>query len=409
MSLKINHISINNSIDSVPIATIVNFKSNPQSPDKVEISNKKKELSVGAKVGIGLGISAVIGLAIELICGKGKHLKSLWEKITGKGGSKPPVKPNPDIVKSFKSIDEAKTYFENLGIKAIFKSGSENHLSDLNKIKNDLVLLEKNGVALTKPESIIISDWHNKEELKQIFTPLNINESQTEVCNKAADFWGTVARSNDNKYHVLINSSFGGDYGAFIHEMGHIHQDYLNSSFWHSKGLNGKEFMQKQMEVFGLAHIKLNPALDTSSEYISSIFRYFTAFDETSSPEIIQRCRRIFPNITASDDNKVFCINDINGKTYYIDAKKMVDKMASESGVYAPTKTWENVAEIFQGLNRGKEYSDLVMLMYDINGGGRVPNLVIKGKKYDDYIESLYNNPDLIQKLRECIEVKEFI
>ena len=84
-------------------------------------------------------------------------------------------------------------------------------------------------------------------------------------------------------------------------------------------------------------------------------------------------------------------------------------EMASESGVYTPTKTWENVAEIFQGLNRGKEYSDLVMLMYDINGGGRVPNLVIKGKKYDDYIESLYNNPDLIQKLRECIEVKEFI
>ena len=118
----------------------------------------------------------------------------------------------------------------------------------------------------------------------------------------------------------------------------------------------------------------------------------------------------MFPDIVNEDDYlKLFSLYSKDKKTYVINAKKMVDKMYSESGVYAPAKTWENVAEIFEGLNKGKEYSDLVMLMYDINGGGRVPNLVIKGMKYDDYIESLYNNKDLIRKLSECIEVKELV
>ena len=53
--------------------------------DKVELSAKKKEISNGAKIGIGISIATVIGLSAELIWSKGKHLKSLWEKIIGKG------------------------------------------------------------------------------------------------------------------------------------------------------------------------------------------------------------------------------------------------------------------------------------------------------------------------------------
>ena len=45
-----------------------------------DISSKRKVLSDGAKVGIGIGIASLIGLGFELTLGKGKHLKSLLEK-----------------------------------------------------------------------------------------------------------------------------------------------------------------------------------------------------------------------------------------------------------------------------------------------------------------------------------------
>ena len=41
--------------------------------------------------------------------------------------------------------------------------------------------------------------------------------------------------------------------------------------------------------------------------------------------------------------------------------------------------------------------------MYDFAGGGRIPNLIINGKKYDDYIKTLYKNKELVNKLKEYI------
>ena len=63
--------------------------------------------------------------------------------------------------------------------------------------------------------------------------------------------------------------------------------------------------------------------------------------------------------------------------------------------------------KFFEGLNKGQKYSDEVMLIYDFCGGGRVPNLVIKGKKYDDYIASLYENKDLIQRLKSLLDIRK--
>ena len=85
-----------------------NFKAQSSSvkdypPDTVEISGKKKAgMSTGAKFGIGIGLASIIGLGVELIWGKGKHLKSLWEKISGKG------------VNSANSLDEGKKYLDKI-------------------------------------------------------------------------------------------------------------------------------------------------------------------------------------------------------------------------------------------------------------------------------------------------------
>lgn len=408
MSLEIDSLNNNNLTNSIPNNKALGLKNDSKPKDTVELSAKKKELSTGAKIGIGVGIAAILGVGIY----KRKSLKNLWKKFWNcKSSQNADSSTSMSKIADFKDINTAKDYFENIGIKTVFKSGSERHLADLNTIRNDLLLLEKNEVALPKPESIIVSDWNNIEELKQIFRQLNIKEEQATICNQGVCYWGTTTKGTDNKIHILINSAFNGNYGKFIHEMGHVHQDYLKSSYWHSKGLNDKEFMQKQMDILGLSNIQLAPNFDTKPEYISSILRQHTAFNEYSSTSSVEKCKRIFPDITDQDYNKIFVIPDINGKTYAINAKKMVDKMARESHVYSPNKTWENVAEIFQKLNKGESenFSDLVLLMYDINGGGRVPKLVIKGKKYDDYIESLYNNSDLISQLRESIEVKEFV
>ena len=417
----------NHSISNVPnnSSLVTQSKISLQTPpdtvslrgsEQVQSKLKKEGSSTGKRIGIGIGVVALIGLGAELIWGKGRHLKSLWEKIAGKGTKtvKPPSSNSTPTVTDFKNLDEAKEYFERLGIKTVFKDGSEKHLLDLNYIKDDLLILERNGVAIAKPNSIIVSDWHNAEEAKQIFRKLNIDENRAEVHKLLSNCWGTVEKGTDNKCHVLINSSYGGNSGKFIHEMGHIHQDSFKTSFWHSKGLSDREFIDKQLKVFGLSDIGIcNDGVDlilreAGDQNISSLFRN-VHFDRLA-PEVKTKIKNMFPDIVNEDDYlKLFSLYSKDKKTYVINAKKMVDKMYSESGVYAPAKTWENVAEIFEGLNKGKEYSDLVMLMYDINGGGRVPNLVIKGMKYDDYIESLYNNKDLIRKLRECIEVKELV
>ena len=404
LQLNINNV-MQNPLDNV------SFKSEEKTPVV-----QKEGLSSNSKLSIGLGIVTLIGLGAELIIGKGKHIKSFWQKLTSKSTKSTPQKPNTGIpeIDDFKNLDEAKKYFDRLGITTVFKDGSEKHLADLNNIKKDLVLLDKNGVAIPKPNSIIISDWHNVDELKQIFRTQNIDERKAESCKTLAGYWGTISKSSDNKCHVIINSSFSGNYGKFIHEMGHIHQDSFRTSYWHSKGLSDREFINKQLDVLGLSDIGIaEDGIDmiireSGEEFSPAIFR--NVYYSNVSPEVKTKLKNLFPSINNEGDYlKLFSIFGKDRKTYVINAKKMADKMYSESGVYAPEKIWENVAEIFEGLNKGKEYSDLVMLMYDINGGGRVPNLVIKGKKYDEYIESLYNNKDLITELRKCIEVKEFV
>lgn len=110
MSIEINSIK-NTPSPNIQTAGVA-FKTNPLPQDKVEISSKKKGLSDGAKIGIGVGIIAVVGLAFELIWGKGKHLKSFWEKISGKGVNS--TNPTENSKKYLDRIDDIKENFSKI-------------------------------------------------------------------------------------------------------------------------------------------------------------------------------------------------------------------------------------------------------------------------------------------------------
>lgn len=388
-------------------------------------SNKKSQntnISQGAKIVLCIGFMTTLAIGADFVFCKGRHIKSLLEKCGIKGNKKQisntKGKGNSNksdislpVIEDFKNIEEATTFFEKNEIRTFFNNDAKNHIQDLNSIKNEIPILEKNGVAISRPDSIVIEDWSNIEELKRIVNTLNISESKATNMNDVSSWaWGTVAKSNDNKMHLFINSKRG-EYKKFIHEMGHIHQDFIESSYWHSKGLKNEDFIKKQMEVLGLSNIELSKAYidnikQNNNSAIPSILglRHLNVMNNEQK----KRVGNLFTNIVQdSDYDKLFFIMGKNGENYWINAKKIIDKMGTESGVYAPDKLHENVAEMFEKLNNGKEFSDLVMLMYDISGGGRIPNLVIKGQKYDDYIKSLYDNNDLIRQLRECIEVKQ--
>ncbi len=84
----------------------------------------------------------------------------------------------------------------------------------------------------------------------------------------------------------------------------------------------------------------------------------------------------------------------------------MFNREVTKGYNYKDYEADEYVADIFKFLTTGKTFSDEVMLAYDFIGGGRVPNLIIKGKSYDDYIKSLYDNPEMVQKLKNMVKPK---
>ena len=90
-------------------------------------------------------------------------------------------------------------------------------------------------------------------------------------------------------------------------------------------------------------------------------------------------------------------------KPLCVDLSKMINYMNDKCHCYNKEILSEQVAEIFEDLLKGRRYDDLTMLMYDFAGGGRIPNLIINGMKYDDYIKSLYENKELVKKLKDFI------
>ena len=270
----------------------------------------------------------------------------------------------------FKTVDEAKKYFENLGIDTIFRDVTNEHLPLLNRIKNDIIKLKELGVKFDKPDTLTISDWHKAQEYEELCAKRGISIKRIE------DYHAFCTGDMKGANHVFVNSSKPST-DFFRHEMGHANHHRGNDSYWEAKGIKNHDFADKQLELLG-QDIK--------------IYRGTNDF------------KNIF-HFNPGQESVKFAFPNQDMETRYVYVNNIVSKMNGETSCYKPDSLSEQVAYVFDGLVKGDKFSDEVMLYYDFAGGARIPNLKINGKTYDEYIESLYNNPELIQKLRDNIKI----
>ena len=325
------------------------------------VSEKKK--GKNNRTLLALGGLALIGTG-AVIAHKAGWFKKAVDKTT-----------KSEII-TFKSVDEAKKYFEDLGINTEFRDVNNEHLSLLNRIKDDLKKLKELGVKFDKPDTLTISDWHKAEEYKELCRKRGISAERKE------EYYAFCEGDKNGANHIFVNSSKPNS-DSFRHEMGHANHHRGHDSFWEAKGVKDHDFADKQLEILG-KNIKV--------------------YRDGPVNDIEQN--NIFHLSLKNNGKGLFCTSDGEARFVYI--SELLAKMNSETGCYKPDSLSEQVAYIFDSLVKGdKTFSDEVMLYYDFAGGARIPNLKIAGKTYDEYMESLYNNVDLINKLRENVKISK--
>ena len=270
----------------------------------------------------------------------------------------------------FKKVDEAKKYFENLGINTEFRDVTDEHLPLLNRIKDDLKKLKELDVKFKKPDTLTISDWHKAEEYEELCRKRGITMERRE------EYHAFCQGDEKGGNHIFVNSSKPNT-DWFRHEMGHANHLRGHDSYWEAKGIQNHDFADKQLELLGQ-----DMKIFRGTNDFKNIFHFSPQNNST---------RFVFPN------------QDM--ETRYVYVKNVVNRMNEETHCYSPHDLDEHVAYVFDGLVKGEKFSDEVMLYYDFAGGARIPNLKIDGKSYDEYIESLYNNAGLVQKLRDNIKI----
>lgn len=222
MSIIVNSVT-ENPINTQEKNKTLAFKSKPTPSDSVELSKKKKESSTGTKLGIGIGIAAIAGLCVELIWGKGKHLKSLWEKLCGKstdGG---------------KGVSEGKKYLDKI----------DDIKDNFSKIfGKDYTKDEANELALKYKE--IFETQDNTEFMGKIFTqlqkdyklpdiPYSIVEMPGNLNYAEWSLFGGGVKYNKNLLNCVIENNVARFTDidrthvvkALAHEMKHATQDKL--------------------------------------------------------------------------------------------------------------------------------------------------------------------------------------
>ena len=355
--MKVNSVGVNLNI----YPKNMNFKGKeamltvPNEHDEFVTTNKQNNKSRAWWI---IGGLAVLGIG-GILAHKAGWFKKATDKIVNSG-------------EKFKNIDEAKKYFEDLGIDTIFRDVTDKNLPQLNRIKEDLTKLKELGVKFDKPKTLTVSDWHKAEEYEELCRQRGISIERKE------GYYAFCIGDREGANHVFVNGSQEAT-DVFRHEMGHANHHRGHDSFWESKGITGHDFADKQLEILG-KDIKIY----RNAGNFNNIFH----FD---------------PNITSTS----FAFPNQNMETRFVRIPELLAKMQKETGCYKPESLSEQVAYIFDGLVKGEKFSDEVMLYYDFTGGARIPNLNINGKTYDEYIESLYNNSELIKKLRENIRISK--
>lgn len=287
------------------------------------------------------------------------------------------VKPETEIVQDFK----------NLGIDVeIIDDYSYRHAGILNSIKEDITYMKGMGLGEFLPKKICLSDWRDIEKTKEITSKYGLNidfpPDRRAYCGASS---GVIFINSSEEAQRLS----GGIFKKFLHEVGHrIHLTYTTpDGILISNGANSVlgqgiqdnlEFADKQLEVLGI------------DGKVAKIKGFNAPY-----------------NFAFPFKNKFIPLQ--SGKVLTVDTSKMTAYMNEQCHCYNKDYLSEQVAEIFEDLLKGREFDDLTMLMYDFAGGGRIPNLVnlvFKGRKYDNYIKSLYENKELVNKLKEYILIK---
>ena len=146
-------------------------------------------------------------------------------------------------IEKFKTIEDAKNYFEKLGIETEFCGANESHIDLLNRIKENLKQLKDMGVKIDKPNSITISDWSKADEYAELCRRHGIDIERRE-------YYHAFCTGKNGENHVFINSNVP-SFDKFRHEMGHANHYNGFDSFWHNKGKSGHDFADNQLEILG--------------------------------------------------------------------------------------------------------------------------------------------------------------
>ena len=293
-----------------------------------------------------IGGSAIIGglaIAADCVFAKGKHIKQLTKlfKKTSKNVKKPATK---EPVKSPKVQQKATTQIQGRQFSSI--SEAEAHFRNLGIDVDLKKCTDFRQIAQIDAELAKIKAMGIESQVKSItVTPFDrqsmLNATRARGLNLTENVHSGIYGYSDQG-HIFLNSNgncfrrMANGSDVIKHEIGHYHRNVLKDNFYGTS--------------------------EYGNEVYASAIRNIAQKTNMSERQIID---------------------------------KLTSRLSSEVKSYS-TMADESFADMFSLMIDGKEYSKGAMLFYDMAGGARIPNKVINGMQYDDYMVKLYSNAENI-------------